>query len=64
MLVEAEWVLRTTKEMRDETSAKNTTLYFNFLICTKDMITHKFELVEKYYGVFGKLKLLVIFGSQ
>ena len=39
----------------DESSAKNTTLYFNFLIRSKDMITHKFELVEKYYGVVRKL---------
>ena len=35
--------------------SKNTTLYFNFLIRSKDLITHKFELVEKYYSVVRKL---------
>ena len=40
---------------QEEISPKNTTLYFNFLIRSKDLITHKFELVEKYYGVVKKL---------
>ena len=40
---------------QEEISPKNTTLYFNFLIRSKDLITHKFELVEKYYSVVRKL---------
>jgi phosphate/sulfate permease len=39
----------------EETSPKNTTLYFNFLIRTKDLVTHKFELVEKYFNVVKSL---------
>jgi hypothetical protein len=39
----------------EETSPRSTALYFNFLIRTKELITHKFELVEKYYTVVKKL---------
>lgn len=39
----------------EETSPKNTTLYFNFLIRTKELITHKLELIDKYYSVVKKL---------
>ena len=39
----------------EETSPKSTALYFNFLIRTKELITHKFELVDKYYAVVKKL---------
>ncbi len=34
---------------RDETSPKNTTLYFNILLKSKDLITHKIELIEEFY---------------
>jgi len=44
-------ILRT----KAETSAKNTALYFNILIRTKDLILHKFELVEEFYQVSRKL---------
>ena len=39
-----------------ETSPKNTALYFNILIRTKDLILHKFDLVEEFYIVSKKLK--------
>jgi phosphate/sulfate permease len=39
-----------------ETSPKSTALYFNILIRTKDLILHKFDLVEEFYGVSRKLK--------
>ena len=39
-----------------ETSPKNTALYFNILIRTKDLILHKFELVEEFYRVNKKIK--------
>ena len=39
-----------------ETSPKNTALYFNILIRTKDLILHKFDLVEEFYRVSKKLK--------
>ena len=39
-----------------ETSPKNTALYFNILIRTKDLILHKFDLVEEFYKVSKKLK--------
>lgn len=39
----------------EETSPKSTALYFNFLIRTKGLITHKFELIDKYYTVIRKL---------
>lgn len=39
----------------EETSPKSTALYFNFLIRTKELITHKFELIDKYYTVVRKL---------
>lgn len=32
-----------------ETSSKNTVLYFNLLTRTKDLIQHKFEIVEEFY---------------
>jgi len=41
--------------IKAETSAKNTALYFNILIRTKDLILHKFELVEEFYQVSRKL---------
>ena len=47
--------LQIERTRQEEISPKNTTLYFNFLIRSKDLITHKFELVEKYYGVVKKL---------
>lgn len=39
-----------------ETSPKNTALYFNILIRTKDLILHKFDLVEEFYRVSKKIK--------
>lgn len=39
-----------------ETSPKNTALYFNLLIRTKDLILHKFDLVEEFYRVSKKVK--------
>ena len=39
----------------EETSPKNTTLYFNILIRTKEMISNKFELVGEFYDVIKKL---------
>ena len=38
------------------TSPKNTALYFNILIRTKDLIVHKFELVETFYKINKKLE--------
>ena len=40
-----------------ETSPKNTALYFNILIRTKDLILHKFELVEEFYSVSKKMEI-------
>ena len=54
-LIESKINAQIERTRGEETSPKNTTLYFNFLIRTKDLITHKFELVEKYYGVVKKL---------
>ena len=54
-LIESKINTQIERTRSDETSPKNTTLYFNFLIRTKDLITHKYELVEKYYGVVKKL---------
>lgn len=45
-------ITRTDKE----TSPKNTALYFNILIRTKDLILHKFDLVEEFYQVSKKVK--------
>ena len=42
--------------IESETSPKNTALYFNILIRTKDLILHKFELVEEFYRVNKKIK--------
>jgi len=42
--------------IESETSPKNTALYFNILIRTKDLILHKFELVEEFYRVNNKIK--------
>lgn len=39
----------------EETSPKNTTLYFNILIRTKEMISNKFELVGEFYDVIKKI---------
>ena len=54
-LIESKINTQIERTRREETSPKNTTLYFNFLIRTKDLVTHKYELVEKYYGVVKKL---------
>lgn len=54
-LIESKINTQIERTRSEETSPKNTTLYFNFLIRTKDLITHKYELVEKYYGVVKKL---------
>ncbi len=54
-LIESKINTQIERTRDEETSPKNTTLYFNILIRTKDLITHKFELVEKYYGVVKKL---------
>ena len=35
-----------TKEV--ETSVKNTAMYFNLLLRTKDLISHKFQTIEEY----------------
>jgi len=45
-------ITRTDKE----TSPKNTALYFNILIRTKDLILHKFDLVEEFYQVSKEVK--------
>jgi len=42
--------------IESETSPKNTALYFNILIRTKDLILHKFQLVEEFYRVNKKIK--------
>ncbi|MDA8758505.1 inorganic phosphate transporter [Flavobacteriaceae bacterium] len=42
--------------IESEISPKNTALYFNILIRTKDLILHKFELVEEFYRVNKKIK--------
>ena len=42
--------------VESETSPKNTALYFNILIRTKDLILHKFDLVEEFYRVSKKIK--------
>jgi Na+/phosphate symporter len=42
--------------IESETSPKNTALYFNILIRTKDLILHKFDLVEEFYSVNKKVK--------
>ena len=54
-LIESKINIQIERTRGEESSPKNTTLYFNFLIRTKDLITHKFELVEKYYSVVKKL---------
>ena len=54
-LIESKINVQIERTRAEETSPRNTTLYFNFLIRSKDLITHKFELVEKYYGVVKKL---------
>lgn len=41
--------------IESETSPKNTALYFNILIRTKDLILHKFDLVEEFYRVSKKI---------
>lgn len=35
----------------EETSPKNTTLYFNMLLRSRDLVKHKFELIESFYKV-------------
>ncbi len=54
-LIESKINVQIERTRAEETSPRNTTLYFNFLIRSKDLITHKFDLVEKYYGVVKKL---------
>tara|TARA_Y200000002_G_scaffold76099_1_gene59743 strand:- start:1032 stop:3296 length:2265 start_codon:yes stop_codon:yes gene_type:complete len=54
-LIESKINTQIERTRSEETSPKNTTLYFNFLIRTKDLIIHKYELVEKYFGVVKKL---------
>ena len=39
-----------------ETSPKNTTLYFNILIRTKDLIIHKFDLIDGFHAVVKQLR--------
>ncbi|MEL0202073.1 MAG: inorganic phosphate transporter [Flavobacteriaceae bacterium] len=39
-----------------ETSPKNTTLYFNILIRTKDLVVHKFDLIDEFYAVVKQLR--------
>ena len=40
----------------EEKSPKNTTLYFNILLKSKDLIRHKIELVEQFYHTTSQLK--------
>lgn len=40
----------------EETSPKNTTLYFNILLKSKDLIVHKIELIEDFYQNIKKVK--------
>ena len=35
----------------EETSPKNTTLYFNILLRSRDLMKHKFELIESFFKV-------------
>lgn len=35
----------------EETSPKNTTLYFNILLRSRDLMNHKFALIESFYQV-------------
>ena len=45
-------ILRT----QNETSPKTTALYFNILVRTKDLILHKFNLVEEFFQVTKDVK--------
>ena len=45
-------ILRT----QSETSPKTTALYFNILIRTKDLILHKYSLVEEFFQVTKDVK--------
>ena len=40
----------------EEKSPKNTTLYFNILLKSKDLIRHKIDLVERFYHTTSQLK--------
>ena len=45
-------ILRT----QSETSPKTTALYFNMLIRTKDLILHKYSLIEEFFQVTKDVK--------
>ena len=39
-----------------ETSVKNTSMYFNLLLRTKDLVTHQFEIIEEYAAMTTSMK--------
>ena len=39
-----------------ETSVKNTSMYFNLLLRTKDLVTHQFEIIEEYATMTTSVK--------
>ena len=47
--------LQINRTREEETSPKNTTLYFNFLLRTKEMTTHQFELIEAFFKVIKNI---------
>ena len=54
-LIEEKIYIQIERTRAEENSPKTTSLYFNFLIRTKSLITNKFKLVDKYYSVVKKL---------
>tara|TARA_A100000164_G_C21794091_1_gene717270 strand:- start:346 stop:1083 length:738 start_codon:yes stop_codon:yes gene_type:complete len=54
-LIEEKIYVQIERTRAEENSPKTTSLYFNFLIRTKSLITNKFKLVDKYYSVVKKL---------
>ena len=40
----------------EDRSPKNTTLYFNILLKSKDLIRHKIELIDRFYQTTNKIK--------
>ena len=40
----------------EDRSPKNTTLYFNILLKSKDLIRHKIELIDRFYQTTSKIK--------
>ena len=40
----------------EERSPRNTRLYFNILLKSKDLIRHKIELIERFYQTTSQLK--------